>query len=139
MYRSVVTTDAWPNRNWIFVIGTPRSARRQVYSWRRGSLYRSFDLLGHASVKTTERYDNQTMEALQAAAAKLETSSSAEAVTLFQESFKNDLQQDRPVQSDDAYESELRSLQDEGLGDWLGGRDLNPDNVVQRRKGRMRR
>jgi len=31
------------------------------------------DLLGHASVKTTERYDNQRMEALQAAAARLET------------------------------------------------------------------
>jgi hypothetical protein len=31
------------------------------------------DLLGHASITTTERYDNQRMEALQAAAARLET------------------------------------------------------------------
>lgn len=30
------------------------------------------DLLGHSSIVTTERYDNQTFEALQAAAAKLE-------------------------------------------------------------------
>ena len=30
------------------------------------------DLLGHASILTTERYDNQTLENLQAAAAKLE-------------------------------------------------------------------
>jgi hypothetical protein len=30
------------------------------------------DLLGHASITTTERYDNQTMEALQAAAKRLE-------------------------------------------------------------------
>jgi hypothetical protein len=30
------------------------------------------DLLGHASILTTERYDNQTLESLQAAAAKLE-------------------------------------------------------------------
>ncbi len=31
------------------------------------------DLLGHASITTTERYDNQTLEALQAAAKRLET------------------------------------------------------------------
>ena len=30
------------------------------------------DLLGHASILTTERYDNQRLEALQAAAARLE-------------------------------------------------------------------
>ena len=30
------------------------------------------DLLGHASIVTTERYDNQRLEALQAAAARLE-------------------------------------------------------------------
>ena len=33
------------------------------------------DLLGHASITTTERYDNQTLENLQAAAAKLEAAS----------------------------------------------------------------
>ena len=31
------------------------------------------DLLGHASILTTERYDNQKMEALQAAVERLET------------------------------------------------------------------
>jgi hypothetical protein len=31
------------------------------------------DLLGHASITTTERYDNQTLAALQAAAGRLET------------------------------------------------------------------
>ena len=30
------------------------------------------DLLGHASIVTTERYDNQTLESLQIAAARLE-------------------------------------------------------------------
>jgi hypothetical protein len=31
------------------------------------------DLLGHASILTTERYDNQRMEALQAAVERLES------------------------------------------------------------------
>jgi hypothetical protein len=31
------------------------------------------DLLGHHSILTTERYDNQTLDALQAAARKLDT------------------------------------------------------------------
>jgi site-specific recombinase XerD len=31
------------------------------------------DLLGHASITTTERYDNQKLENLQAAAARLES------------------------------------------------------------------
>ena len=34
------------------------------------------DLLGHASITTTERYDNQKLENLQAAAARLETGES---------------------------------------------------------------
>jgi hypothetical protein len=34
------------------------------------------DLLGHASIVTTERYDNQTLESLQLAAARLESGKS---------------------------------------------------------------
>ena len=37
--------------------------------WRKGSVR---DLLGHASILTTERYDNQSLEALQAAVERLE-------------------------------------------------------------------
>jgi integrase len=39
------------------------------------------DLLGHASIVTTERYDNQRLEALQAAVARLETGKAFDAVT----------------------------------------------------------
>jgi hypothetical protein len=39
------------------------------------------DLLGHASIRTTERDDNQRMEALQAAAARLETGKTLDAGT----------------------------------------------------------
>jgi integrase len=39
------------------------------------------DLLGHASILTTERYDNQRLEALQAAAARLEAGKAFDAVT----------------------------------------------------------
>ena len=39
------------------------------------------DLLGHASIVTTERYDNQRLEALQAAVARLEAGKAFDAVT----------------------------------------------------------
>ena len=39
------------------------------------------DLLGHASIVTTERYDNQRLEALQAAVARLEAGKACDAVT----------------------------------------------------------
>jgi len=39
------------------------------------------DLLGHASIVTTERYDNQRLEMLQAAVARLEEGKAFDAVT----------------------------------------------------------
>ena len=76
------------------------------------------DLLGHASITTTERYDNQRLEALQAAAGALESGkefdrNAPSGPTDFQESFKS--------------EPEDREK------DWLGGRDSNPDCTVQSR------
>jgi len=42
--------------------------------WKRGAaLSQVRDLLGHASITTTERYDNQTFAALQTAAQRLES------------------------------------------------------------------
>ncbi len=97
------------------------------------------DLLGHASITTTERYDNQKLENLQAAAAKLEagkifappTPASGDGVTLYQVSIKNGPRKPRSPRSDRALEAELKELKKKGLGTWLGGRDSNPDNVVQ--------
>jgi hypothetical protein len=40
------------------------------------------DLLGHASIVTTERYDNQRLEMLQAAVARLEDGKMFDAVRL---------------------------------------------------------
>ena len=125
------------------------------------------DLLGHASIITTERYDNQKLENLQAAAAKLEagkvftttdphgrptsplptggdagvpsTNPQGEPVTddagtFYQVFIKNPRRKVRSVRSDRALDNEFKSLKENGLEDWLGGRDLNPDNVVQRRR-----
>jgi len=39
------------------------------------------DLLGHASIVTTERHDNQRLEALQAAVARLEAGKAFDAIT----------------------------------------------------------
>jgi hypothetical protein len=143
------------------------------------------DLLGHASITTTERYDNQTLENLQAAAAKLEAGKvfapataahtkaisakprvkavseniptvlaspppdapngdagpaspklsndapAADAGTFCQVSVKNALRKPQSARSDRALETELKELKEKGLGVWLGGRDSNPDNVVQ--------
>ena len=66
------------------------------------------DLLGHASISTTERYDNQKLEALQAASRRLEDGKSFDATpspdaSKFQESFKIDPHADsQPVDESDA-------------------------------------
>jgi integrase len=96
------------------------------------------DLLGHASITTTERYDNQTIESLQAAARRLErgqtfdSSSPRAAVTKFQDSFKiaSDRSADTTENRHDKTES--NSLSENDLGEWLGDRDSNPDNLLQR-------
>jgi hypothetical protein len=96
------------------------------------------DLLGHASITTTERYDNQTIESLQAAARRLErgqtfdSSSPRAPVTKFQDSFK--IESDREVDPTDnrCDESKPNSLSGSDLGTWLGDRDSNPDNLLQR-------
>jgi hypothetical protein len=143
------------------------------------------DLLGHASITMTERYDNQKLENLQAAAAKLEAgkifappttpahakiasmtrrvkaatsasrvppsqpqeapsdaagpvsrerSSDASAVDdgrFYQVFIKNAPRTARSRRSNRALETALKELKKKGLEVWLGGRDLNPDNVVQ--------
>jgi len=94
------------------------------------------DLLGHASITTTERYDNQQPEALQAAARRLERGLkfdplAAATPAKFQDSFQIDHE---PLPHDLHSEAPRvggTSCDEKDLGVWLGGRDSNPDNVVQ--------
>ena len=85
------------------------------------------DLLGHASISTTERYDNQTLEALQAATERLEDGKRFDATasshgTKFQESFKIEPHADaRPVD-----ESDANSLTDLALIDGSGTGNRTP-------------
>ena len=101
------------------------------------------DLLGHASITTTERYDNQKLEDLQAAVLKLENGKTFDATdtnrvedriddadkvsSFFQEKAKvpgiDDEKGDRQIRRKRKNQS--------GLSAWLGGRDSNPDTVVQ--------
>ncbi len=91
------------------------------------------DLLGHASITTTERYDNQTLENLQLAVRKLERGHTF-AGTKFQDSFKIEASEaqfgpSRALRERPAIEAnELKELD---LQNWLGGRDSNPDKQSQ--------
>jgi hypothetical protein len=122
------------------------------------------DLLGHASIMTTERYDNQRLENLQLAASKLErgltfeppapeavadvalpkdrsehssqafrlNAEATKSRTKFQESFKYEEVRPRSHRVREIPALEPNELEDLNLSEWLGGRDSNPDNVVQR-------
>ena len=117
------------------------------------------DLLGHASITTTERYDNQKLENLQAAVARLEsgktfdatmpavrltTNAATEADNIARgeaphAASRSDRQvfvknaPDQPLSGDveDVPDTSDNSQDDQDLEIWLGGRDSNPDNVVQ--------
>ena len=118
------------------------------------------DLLGHASITTTERYDNQKLENLQAAAARLERGETftppppstvearesrsfplkAEATSARsqrrspsnrQDFVKSWGEQDPRATRIESPTRGTNSHADQDLADWLGGRDSNPDNVVQ--------
>lgn len=91
------------------------------------------DLLGHASITTTERYDNQTVANLKIAASKLERGrtfapeSTHKVSRIFQDAPLGTTP--HPVREVPALDTnELRDLK---LGEWLGRRDSNPNNRVQ--------
>jgi len=52
----------------------------------------------------------------------------------FQDSFKIGPEEPNQGQAEGEDETSVSACDCEGLQDWLGGRDSNPDNVVQRRK-----
>ena len=89
----------------------------------------------HASIVTTERYDNQQLERLQVAAGKLESGKLFEAPTgesgtdfhISCTTGPTIQKRGSPAESDDGG----NSLPDQSVEGWLGGRDSNPDNVVQ--------
>ena len=72
------------------------------------------DLLGHASITTTERYDNQRPEALMEAAKRLET---GETFTIPSQQAVGDT---NPVDSDDA-KGDAKLLEDDGLSEGRSG------------------
>ena len=97
------------------------------------------DLLGHASITTTERYDNQKLENLQAAAARLErgrefdvnpaaTPASGTSCQVF---VKNSAAEPSHATPNPQSVTRSKSRKERDLEKWLGGRDSNPDNVVQ--------
>jgi hypothetical protein len=99
------------------------------------------DLLGHAFITTTEHYDNQTLANLQLAAASLDRglrfdppARESAPPSKCQVSVKNEGEAQASADTKPTLESGLNSLKEKNLESWLGGRDLNPDNVVQRRK-----
>jgi integrase len=96
------------------------------------------DLLGHASITTTERYDNQKLENLQAAAARLERGQTFDSASHETNSpsnrqvfVKNPADDEADDGMDGVRETSPNYGDDQDLADWLGGRDSNPDNVVQ--------
>jgi hypothetical protein len=96
------------------------------------------DLLGHASITTTERYDNQKLENLQASVLKLESGKTLDATdvnrtakrvddadkvsSFFQEKAKS-LGERR---SEIDRETEPNPEDENDLENWLGGRDSEP-------------
>ena len=91
------------------------------------------DLLGHASITTTERYDKQTLANLKIAAAKHERGRAFvhAARAKFQDSFKIEPSDAGPHVPREVPAIEANELADLNLGDWLGRRDSNPTNRVQ--------
>jgi hypothetical protein len=83
------------------------------------------DLLGHASITTTERYDNQTLANPKIAVAKLERGHAFahSARAQFQDSFKIEPSDGGPHAPREVPAIEANELADLNLGDWLGVRD----------------
>jgi hypothetical protein len=88
------------------------------------------DLLGHASITTTERYDNQKLENLQAAGVRLErgetfdpSAGQSGSPSICQVFAKSSADQAPHDDTDRVSEAATNSQDDQDLADWLGVRD----------------
>jgi hypothetical protein len=96
------------------------------------------DLLGHRSIITTERYDNQKLENLQAAAARLERGETfdpcppqAAPPSICQVSVKSSVDEEPGDEIDRVRETSPKYGEDLDLDNWLGIRDDFRTWVVQ--------
>jgi hypothetical protein len=85
------------------------------------------DLLGHASITTTERYDNQKLENLQAAAARLERGETFDpgprdsvSPSICQVLVKSDADEAQDEPTDRVRERTTNANDEEDLEIWLG-------------------
>jgi len=88
------------------------------------------DLLGHASITTTERYDNQKLENLQAAAARLERGETFDpsprepvSPSICQVFVKSDADRSQDEHMDRVRETSTNANDEQALEAWLGGRE----------------
>ena len=94
------------------------------------------DLLGHASILTTERYDNQKLEALQAAVQRLERGKVFDAsqpgpqdeVSTF---FQDRTQEQPTAATSTRTETDATALRQRELEDWYRYGDSNPGPVAE--------
>ena len=94
------------------------------------------DLLGHASILTTERYDNQTLEALQAAVQRLESGKEFDASQPRPQDevsrFFQDRTQVQPTSAaDTTTETNATALRKKELQDWYRYGESNPGPVAE--------
>jgi hypothetical protein len=91
------------------------------------------DLLGHASITTTERYDNQKLENLQLAAARLESGKTFDSSEVRLKPDTTRVSTPRDSQSPSICQVFVKNAPEQGDQDlemWLGGRDSNPERCV---------
>jgi hypothetical protein len=92
------------------------------------------DLLGHASITTTERYDNQTLQNLQVAAARLESGATFDASarpSLCQVLVKNDRDGALSGGANGKPENVSKELKEKGFEGWYRYGDSNPGPVAE--------
>ena len=95
------------------------------------------DLLGHASIVTTERYDNQQLERLQAAGGKLESGKLFEPPVESETGFHISCSTGSTIETANSLKETSEGsnpVKDQSLEDWLGVRDAFWNWLIRERK-----